>query len=177
MKTFFHKLKLYFKEFLKYSFSFAFFISLFNYPLYTFLGMIGIILLIGIVVGFSTLMVKSFIEKDFSMLDKESLSNNQIAKKAFGWNVLSRLILLKLLNDIDKKEEEKHTNTTHTPLNCWDVLEINYAGTLADVKKAYKRLAKIYHPDTTKLEPLNAKQKFDELTRCKNSLIKKTKGK
>ena len=163
-------------KFLKYiwqiMFSAAIISSIITYPLYMLLGIIVSILYIT----FSVWRVYRFISKTNTIGNLSKLSNIQISQDAFSWNVLSRLILLKVLNDYEIKKVEKD-NGSENSVSCWDVLEVHSTATLSDVKKSYKKLAKLYHPDTTELDTVDAKIKFDKLTRCKNVLIEITKDK
>ncbi len=163
------------KQILQLVTSIAFFWMVISYPIY----IAGFVVFIVIYIAFSAWRVHNFISETETIGDLSKLSNIQISKEAFSWNILSRLILLKVLNDFEKKEASKDNDfeDAKNSVSCWDVLDLHFDATLIDVKKAYKRLAKIYHPDTTALDIVDAKRKFDELTRCKNILISITKGK
>lgn len=146
--------------------------SIITYPLYV---LSGIFSAIGFI-AFSAWRVYRFITRIESLGDLSEQSNIQISKKVFGWNALSRLILLKILNDYKKKKIDQDDDSENS-VNCWEVLRLSSNASFGDVKKSYKQLAKLYHPDTTVLDAVDAKIKFDELTRCKNVLIQITKDK
>lgn len=57
----------------------------------------------------------------------------------------------------------------------YEVLGVNRNATEEDIKRAYRRLAKQYHPDMNKANPKEAEEKFKELSEAYEVLIDKDK--
>ena len=54
--------------------------------------------------------------------------------------------------------------------NYYEILEIERTSTEKEIKSAYRKLAKKWHPDTTKLDKKYAAEKFKEVTNAYNVL-------
>lgn len=54
--------------------------------------------------------------------------------------------------------QEQYLKNTH-----YGLLNLHPSASVIDIRRAYRELSKLYHPDTTKLPPEEAKQKFQQL--------------
>lgn len=62
-----------------------------------------------------------------------------------------------------KSTKKKVSNQTKLMDSYYAFLELQASASIADVKKAYHRLSKLYHPDTTELPEDIARVKFQRL--------------
>lgn len=54
----------------------------------------------------------------------------------------------------------------HFPNSYYAVLGLHPSATSVEIRKAYRELSKLYHPDTTNLPQLQAKRQFQELNQA-----------
>ena len=94
--------------------------------------------------------IRSFLNSDYSLLEKERDLQNFLNNKIYDQNLT--------------KEEQKSI----------EILEIKMPINIEKIKKAYKRLVKIFHPDVNK-ENKDAEKKFKEINQGYRVLLKKLK--
>ena len=106
-------------------------------------------LLIGLIFS-TTTSARSFLNNDYSLLEKERDLQNFLNNKIYDQNLT--------------KEEQKSI----------EILEIKMPINIEKIKKAYKRLVKIFHPDVNKKNK-DAEKKFKEINQGYRILLKKLK--
>lgn len=55
------------------------------------------------------------------------------------------------------------TACVESETNHYDILELHPASSVREIRRSYRKLSKLYHPDTTDLPPQVAKAKFQRL--------------
>ncbi len=133
----------------------------FNYALYV----MGAIILFALYVFYSAIKAVKYADENLIDLLKINLDD---AMPIFRWNPIANLILRAI---IEKTEVTKQTKTISR--DCLSVFNLAPDYTNSDLKKAYFKLAKKYHPDTTELEPELANKRFQLLLSCKEKLTRK----
>jgi len=94
--------------------------------------------------------IRSFLNNDYSLMENERDLQNFLNNKIYDQNLT--------------KEEQKSI----------EILEIKMPINIEKIKKAYKRLVKIFHPDVNK-ENKDAEKKFKEINQGYRILLKKLK--
>lgn len=59
--------------------------------------------------------------------------------------------------------QTKFSNQTSFAHTYYGILGLNPTATYEEIRQAYRKLSKLYHPDTTNFSPLQAKRKFQQL--------------
>ena len=75
-------------------------------------------------------------------------------------------------NHLDKKDLITISHLTHEELKSMDVLSLKMPINVEKIKKTYKKLVKIFHPDVNK-DNKNAEKLFKEINQAYRILLKK----
>ena len=92
--------------------------------------------------------IRSFLNHDYSLMEKEKDLQNFLKNKIID------------------------NNLTHEEQKSMDVLSLKMPINVEKIKKTYKKLVKIYHPDVNK-DNKNAEQLFKEINQAYRILLKK----
>ncbi|HIK38313.1 MAG: J domain-containing protein [Geminocystis sp.] len=67
------------------------------------------------------------------------------------------------MNSSGKQVEYSPVNRTPFADTHYGLLNLHPSASVIEIRRAYKKLSKLYHPDTTTLPPEEAKEKFQKL--------------
>jgi len=142
--------------------SFGFIGLLFFYPLYTIYFTVGLFFYI------KHLIVK--VEKGLEKLSYPMNNLDKMAKEIFKYDFISRYVLKKAIRNFEESlDEEQRIENMKNNKDCREIFNFLSSYTKDDIKKRYRELAKIYHPDISGQHSAND---FIKLTECKNKLLK-----
>ena len=67
-------------------------------------------------------------------------------------------------------ENSKPTMSVTSKENYYTLLGLSASASALEIRRAYREMSKLYHPDTTKLPQDEAKERFQQLTQAYNTL-------
>ena len=164
---------------------FAIFIyGLFQYPLYYMYVVIGILA----ITTFAITRVLRALDKEANIIilasvDLEhNVTNFDVALRIFKYDILSAFFLYQILKhhslEVQHKEKtrkyraKQESKYISPKTQALKNLGLEDETNKAEIKKAYRQMVKLYHPDTTVLSPEIAQTRFIILTDSKETLLK-----
>ncbi len=140
------------------------------YFIFTNIGIVLFIFLFFCTIVLLLLWHMMYVLNKVDWINKNLDNNLEFAKATFRWNFLARIIFYNALNHQDTKTISKLASS-----KCFKYYLIETLDniTISDIKKKWKELAKIYHPDKmiNNMAKNEQQQTFIEITKCRDELI------